>query len=534
MLQKLRTQTQSYWQDEFFVSPQDLEFVYSLLIETGAPLLSDQVAQALIEERIETEINQIRLSLKRGQIYQPQGEYHTDDGLVFPALDGKFGTVLSERPGNNPEYGDFTVIQVQIEGENKVREFASRLTAPHKQNLGDSADAILANLSDISADRVFSLYGAVIQQKIEQALNGAEGFDFVRFGDSWYLKGLLADVHIGHRNVVEAVLDVNGAPLSPEEILTQVDLPPETTPAAQLFSLNYVLEQDDRFVDVGTDEQVLWFLSRLEPVEAQEPPRRLLPVPQSYDRSVLTGELLRLEKELDDELSEIEWASSEVSDVSSASFTLTYPHYRVGTMPLTRRMQQLFPKGSRQHTRITLIDGQTGKQMPAWVVHSHRYVYGLAEWYKLNRILVGSYVTLEKTDDPFRVIINFVPKREKREWIRVASSDGNRLQFEMKKESCRCEYDELLVIGEDVREDLDNYWTHFEEAPVPIDVIIRDIFLELAKLSPQGTVHAKTLYGAMNVARRYPPGPIFAALIANQQFTQVGDGYWLFNEPESS
>ena len=533
MLQKLKTQTQSYWQDEFAVSHEDLEFIYSLLIETGTPLFSDQIAHALIEERVEAEINQIRLNLKRGQIYQPQGEYHTGDGLVFPALDGKFGAILNERPGYNPEYGDFTVIQVQIEGESKTREFASRLTAPHKQNLGDSADVILANLSDISSDKVFSIYGTVIQQKIERALNSAENLDFIRFGDSWYLKGLLADVHIGHRNVVEAVLDVNGAPLSPEEILKQIDLPSETVPAAQLFSLNYVLEQDERFIDVGTDQQVLWFLRRLEPSEAQEPPHRLLPIPQSYDRSVLTRELLRLEKELDDELSEIEWASSEILGISSVSFTLTYPHYRVGTIPLTQRVQQLFPKGSTQHTRLTLIDGQTGKQMPAWVVHSHRYVYGLEDWYKLNRILVGSYITLEKTDDPFRVIINFLPKREKREWIRVASSDGKQLRFEMKKETCRCEYDELLVIGEDVREGIDNYWAHFEEEQVPIDEIIRDMFLELAKLSPQGTVHAKTLYAAINIARRYPPGPIFAALTTNPQFSQVGDGYWLFNEFEN-
>jgi len=532
VLGQMKTQTQSYWQDEFAVTQEDIEFIYSLLIETGTPLLSDEIARALIEERVEKEINQIRLNLKRGRIYQPRDEYKVGDGIVFPALDGKFGVVVAERPGYNPEYGDFTVIQVQIEGENKAREFASRLTAPHKQNRGDSADAILASLSNASSDEIFALYGRLIQQKVEQALFSSDNLDFVRFGKAWYLKGLLADVHIGHRNIVEAVLDVNGAPLGPEELLRQIDLPPDIPAEARLFSLNYALEHDERFVDVGADDRVLWFLRRLEPAEAQQPPHRLIPTSPTYDRSVLTREMLLLEKELDDEWSEVEWPRSELADVSSVSFTLTYPHYRAGTIPLTQRIQQLFPKGSTQHTRVTLIDGQSGNHIPAWVVHPHRYVYGLEHWYRANRILAGSYLTLEKTDDPFTVIINFRPKREKREWIRAASADGNQLRFEMRKEACRCEYDDLMVIGEDNREKIDALWLRLTEEQVPFEPIVHQVFLELAKLSPQGTVHAKTLYAAVNVARRCPPGPIFAVLATNAQFSEVGDGYWLFNKPE--
>lgn len=530
MLHQLKTHTQAYWQYEFATSPEDLEFIYSLLIESGTPLTSTQIAQALIDQRLDSEINQIRANLKKGKAYQPKGIYKVGDGLVFPALDVRYGTVVGERPGYNPEYGDFTVIEVRFEDEDTTHEFASGLTADHKLNFGDSPDSIFADLVSTSSEEVFASYGPLIEQKLAEDLQRADSLDFIRFGNSWYLKGLLADVHIGHRNVVEAILDVNGSPLAPEAILEQVDLPPEISPSAQLFSLNYALQQDERFDDVGTDEQVLWFLKRLEPPEAQYPPRRLVAAVDSYDRSVLTEDLLRLERELDDELSRIEWTTSEVLDLHTVSLLLTYPHYRTGTLPLTNRTKQIFPKGTTQHTRVTLIDSQTGEQIPGWVTHTHRYVCGLDKWYTGNNILVGSYITLEKTDDPFKVLINFIPKREKREWIRVAKSDGNKLLFEMKKQPCKCEYDELLVVGEDGTKEIDRLWIHSEVDGVEITAILRDVFLELAKLSPQGTVHAKTLYSATNIVRRCPPGLVFAALLENPSFVPVGDGYWLYNE----
>jgi hypothetical protein len=144
--------------------------------------------------------------------------------------------------------------------------------------------------------------------------------------------------------------------------------------------------------------------------------------------------------------------------------------------------------------------------------------------------MVGAYITLEKTDDPLKVIINYIPKREKREWIRVVRSDGNQLRFEMKKQPCRCEYDELMVVGDDNTEELDALWVYAEEDQIPVADILNNVFMELSKLNPQGTVHAKTLYSATNVLRRCPPGPIFVALVESSSFVPVGDGYWQYDE----
>ncbi len=47
---------------------------------------------------------------------------------------------------------------------------------------------------------------------------------------------------------------------------------------------------------------------------------------------------------------------------------------------------------------------------------------------------------------------------------------------------------------------------------------------ELTKLNPNGTVHAKSVYSAVNIVRRCPPGPIFHALISNPNFRDAGNG----------
>jgi hypothetical protein len=84
-----------------------------------------------------------------------------------------------------------------------------------------------------------------------------------------------------------------------------------------------------------------------------------------------------------------------------------------------------------------------------------------------------------------------------------------------------------MIVGETKPVEVDSLWVATEETEKPIFEIIREVFPELAKLSPQGTVHAKTLYSAINIVRRCPPGPIFAELCTQGSFSSVGSGYWM-------
>ena len=59
---------------------------------------------------------------------------------------------------------------------------------------------------------------------------------------------------------------------------------------------------------------------------------------------------------------------------------------------------------------------------------------------------------------------------------------------------------------------------------------VRDSFLEIAKLSPQGNVHLRTLYAVVNTLVRAGARDTFSALVANGGFVPVGDNYWHLGE----
>jgi N12 class adenine-specific DNA methylase len=58
------------------------------------------------------------------------------------------------------------------------------------------------------------------------------------------------------------------------------------------------------------------------------------------------------------------------------------------------------------------------------------------------------------------------------------------------------------------------------------------VMRELAKLNPQGQVHAQELYAAVNVIRRSPPGVILYQMIHNPQINHLGDLYFRISEKE--
>jgi len=156
-------------------------------------------------------------------------------------------------------------------------------------------------------------------------------------------------------------------------------------------------------------------------------------------------------------------------------------------------------------------------------------VYGLADYYRKYRIPVGAYIIVDRMDDPTRVMVTHSMRRPRTEWVRMAKVEGNRLLFDIQRRSIGAGYDELMVISADDMDSIEALWQSLSRSQKSLADLLRDLVPELAKLNPQGTVHAKTLYSAVNLLRRCPPGPMFATLIERPEFEYVGDGYWRFN-----
>jgi hypothetical protein len=204
---------------------------------------------------------------------------------------------------------------------------------------------------------------------------------------------------VGHLNLVEAILDMSGGGPSPTPpLLEQVGLANDPNSKLVEFSLNHALQEDARFDEVGPAGEVLWYLHRLEPEGVLQTPVNLRYQPMEYDRSLLTNEMLDLERKLDDELSPI---SGRYPFVTEVQITLTFPHWRAGTLPLTARLNHLFPTAyEAPRIRFLLVDGETGQKFPGWVVRANHYVFGFQDWYQSHGLIPGSFIRVRRGKNP--------------------------------------------------------------------------------------------------------------------------------------
>lgn len=524
MLQR-QTQTATFWRDQFEVTPEDTDFLHNLLLDAQAPQTLTQLASALIEEYVRREETKIRSELAKGAVYLPKDHYAVGQKVVFPALDFTVGEVVGLREGQNPEFGNFEVIKVQF--VDIAREFAANLSR-HRLNQGNGNNPLDQD-SLLSAVEIYSLYQEEINDSILYALEeGERSSAFVQVDNTWLLADMLADIHIGYINIAEAMIEVQAKPLKTNQLLNEVDLGSSVSSVMRSISLDYALGQDPRFDRVTSNGDNLWYLRRLEPEPVLTTPALLKYAPLPYNRALLSVELLQIEWELDDEWGESGLSSEIPRIVPTITITLTYPHWRYGTLPLNGRTVNFFPVSQRGKSMVTLVDGRWGTRYTGWVMHEGRYVYGLTKWIEDHALPVGAYITLERTNNTNEIIVDYRTRRAKREWARIATADPEHqaLRFEMNKIQVACEYDEYMIVAENERGSIDQLRSQVQTNDPGLTLIVEQIVLELIKLNPQGTVHAKSVYSAVNMLRRCPPGPVFYALISNRKFRDVGNGFF--------
>lgn len=510
------------WARDFIVTDDDVETLTGLLLERETPLSIDELARALINQRLEAQTAALQERYKDVQLYKPSNSYQVGETVVFPALDHATAQVVEKREGVNPDYGDFSVIRVEFEDET-TREFAADLTTPHKLSEDDVGD--LPGAETLDADQILHEERDLIVEKLVEKLN-ASG-ELVSVAGKWFPRALMIDVHEGYLNLAEAILDMSGGgPLLTTQILEEIGGLGDASPELQEFCMNDALNRDPRFDEVGPLNTVLWFLQRDEPAEVKNTPDILIYTPVDYDPDILSPEEVVLEAEIDDEWSAAQ-DGREFGD--EVVITLIFPHRRAGTLPLNAAMRQIFPTARRtQRIAVTLVDGQDGEEYAGWVVRAGRYVYGLNAMYSKHKLPVGTQLIVRRQQDSDNIVVDFKAHRARTEWVRLVTSKNNQIAFEDQKRGIGAEYDDLMILGTESLSEVDQLIAHYKRS-TPAS-ILRTLIAELSHNSPQGTVHAKTLYSAFNVLRRCPPGPIFAALEASPDFEPVGNHYWRLAE----
>ncbi|KAF0107374.1 MAG: hypothetical protein FD146_1852 [Anaerolineaceae bacterium] len=525
MANALLTLPPDYW-TTFTPAKKDLEFIGACLFENETPLTEKELVPVLVNERIRSE-RDVLLQQHRagGKTYLPKENYKTGDPLVFPALNWKKGKVIGARSGVNPGMGEFSVIEVEF--EDGVKSFAAGL-AEHALN---QPVEVAADDQLLNPENVLKTFGADLEQKLLKSLHSDP--DLVRIAGRWFPRALLVDVNAGHLNLAEAVLEENGgAPLTASALIEQVELPLGGSAKLIEFSMNYALQEDGRFDEVGPAGEVLWCLKRLEPEDVQQIPATLRCVEMEYDQSLLTPQMLKLVAEIDDELTE---PASPAPAADEVTVALTYPHWRAGTLPVSARVQGLFPTAYESpRVRFTLVDGQSGEEIPAWVVRQHRYVAGLGRFYKKYDLFPGSLVVVKRGKQPGQAIITARTRRPTRDWVRtvLAGSDGG-IVFAMLKQNLAAEYNERMVVAVPDAAGVDEACAQLAKQRVPFEQLVASAMREVVKLNVQGHVHAQELYSALNIIRRCPPAPLLAFLVGNKAYKHVGDMHFRMAESEA-
>jgi hypothetical protein len=512
------------WLKNFVITPADVEDITNYLLEKETPMLTRDLALYLIGKRLEQERALYQKRFKVARLYNPAESHEIGDKLIFGKWDLALGVVKDKRPGNNPVYGNFSVITVEFTDTKEVRHFASEFKGDHPLVQNPAGD-VIHTTANLTAQDIFDAAALDVTGRMLEALHANK--DLKQVAGYWFPKDLVLDIDIGTLHLAEAVLDMNnGGPLSPEQIIEQIGGLGSSAMTLQTFSLNLAMSQDPRFDEVGPAGRILWFLKRMEPEAVRRIPDPLVYRPIEYDEDLLDEDMLDLEAELDDELSDIEMAGK----APKARVKLIYPHRRVGSLPLNAQTRQIFPTARTPRISITLVDETDNTRYPGWVVHEHRYVYGLYDYYTKHQLPVGTLITVRRGPNDGEYIVSHVAHRARVEYIPIFAPYTDRIAFENGRRSIGADYDPLLIVGVDDLKAIEALTKFYQNKTLL--TIIRSLIQELSKLSPQGTVHFATIYSAVNVLRRCPPGPIFALLQANAEFEDVGDYYWRLAQVE--
>ncbi len=517
--------SESYWKS-LEITQQDIEYIYSYLLEKETPLPSDRLAEALINQRIRLEKKRLQEKQRQnGDIYLPKSSFEVGDKVQFPAVNWISGVVSQVREGHNPELSEFNVITVDLEN-GRQRQFAANLEDHHLNQVTTTMDS--SDKQDSKA--IIEEFGPEIIGKLLEKLE--ENKDLVRIGANWFPKSLLIEFNVGHLNLAEAVLDMHqGGPLGVDALLKEIDVDTDDPQDLVRFSLNYALEEDPRFDEVGPSGHVQWFLNRLEPEYVREKPIYLKPISSDYDPSSMTEEMKNAEQRLDDELVEPFEEYKTKSQPKEVSIALNYPHWRVGSVPITTLTRPFFPTALESPRVKFKVISPDGQEISAWVVRPFNYIYGLKDYYEEFELMPGSIITIKPGKEPGEVLIQPKKKRSNREWIRtlLIGADGG-VVFAMLKQTITADYNERMAIAVPSTDALDELWEKRSKNPHPLKKVMVTTMRELAKLNPQGHVHSVELYSAVNCIQRFAPGAIFSTLATDPDFTSVGDLYYRLSE----
>lgn len=509
------------WQD-ITITQADLQNLTNTLFEREEPMDIDTLAKVFVATRIKQNEAAVAAKIKAlGKVYIPKETYASGESLVFPGLNWQSGKILSVRPGVNPQLGNFDVLTVSLENGTE-KQFAASL-ANHTLNQEDHTQT---TSSTEKIEGILKAHGRDIKASLLGALKNQN--ELVRIGTAWFPQSLLVDMHKGQLNLVEALLDSqSGGPLSTADLINEMELKSKDNPKLIEFSLNYALQEDNRFDEVGTSGTFSWFLRKLEPKYVLEKPLTLSSSAACQVFSDLPDQTQKLFAELNDELTYSRKDLDSAPEKTTASIVLNYPHWRAGSLPITPTVMGIFPSAlETEHVKVEFVDDEN-QRISAWVVIPEKYVIGLREWFEAQDLIPGSVVEVSKTEQAGVIRIRAEKKRTNKEWIKtLLIGSDNGFVLLLQRQPISAGFNDRMAIKILDQDSLDSIWKDRQSKKIPLDKDILRMANELARLNNQSHVHFTDLYAAINLVRRVAPHELLQALETHENIKYIGDNYY--------
>jgi len=514
----------NYW-EAFQVNNKDFDFLYNHLLEIETPQTTEELLLAIINNRIQKEKEELLAKTQgSGTVYMPKKTFQEGEKVVFPTMEWRSGVVKEVRDGFNPEYPNLKVIKVAFD-DKETHEYASNIQT---HTLNTPID-LIGNDKNYDQNFVLSTYKEKLFAEIDQSLSDNE--ELVRIAGAWFPSALLVDINIGMLNLAEAVLEeAKGGPLKTSELLKQVELESDANQKLVEFSFNLAMQNDERFDEVGPSGEVIWYLKSAEPESVQKVPPYLQYEAIKFDESAVQPLFEQFEGNVFDELEPNEAVEDTADEIT---ISLIYPHWRAGTLPLSKSLAHLFPTAyEAPRVRFTFVDKEDKNIFNGWVVRPYKYVYGLENWYEEKGLMPGSLVTVKRGKNPGEILVTSHKSRQNKEWLKtvlVGADQG--IVFALLKQNIEADFNERMVIAVPDVALLDEIWAK-ENGKNKFENVVRKCMRELAKMNPQGHIHAQELYAAVNVIFRCPPGPILHLLLIDKGVKHLGDLYFHIKDSE--
>lgn len=240
----------AYWREQFDLTAGDVNDLQEHALQVGRPLSLSEMVAAVVDRHSSSGQEEA----KDGS-YSPIGRYEPGQKLRFAHADNAVGEVVEVRPGNNPRYDPFEVIRVRFDAD-LTREYASALDDLPTAGDGGEDEATL------DPESILTEYGDLVRARVLEGLRKSDAF--AEFGARWLPTLMMVDFNEGHLNIAEAMIDITSEAMAPDELLTEVPLEQGASPDLARFSLNYVLEQDARFTNLGSESAPRWYLTRMK------------------------------------------------------------------------------------------------------------------------------------------------------------------------------------------------------------------------------------------------------------------------------